>query len=127
MTKMTSGLGPQAMPRIIAVSLMLLAFSARAEKLPPIWGYGVKGCDQFLAAAEGNEKGTDQMPVEYGRYEDWLTGLISGLNLATGKDVLRGADIKTALQRIRAYCGGHRNEDFFSATMDLVRMLSALR
>ena len=36
-------------------------------------------------------------------------------------------DIETALRRIRAYCGGHRGEDFFTATMDLVRMLSGLR
>jgi hypothetical protein len=51
----------------------------------------------------------------------------TGLNLATGKDVLRGADINGAMGRIRAHCGGHPKDDFFTATMDLVRMLSGLR
>jgi hypothetical protein len=100
---------------------------ARAEKLPPLWGYGIKSCDEFLSATEGYENGATRMTAEYGRYEDWLTGLISGLNLATGQDVLRGADIQTAMRRIRAHCGGHRGDDFFSAAMDLVRMLSGLR
>jgi len=115
-------------PALISATLLMgIAFSAQAEKLPPLWGYGIKSCDQFLAAAEGSENGVERLATEYGRYEDWLTGFISGLNLATGKDVLRGADIETALRRIRSYCGGHRKDDFFAATMDLVRMLSGLR
>jgi hypothetical protein len=112
---------------LITVALLLVgAGAARAEKPPPLWGYGVKGCEELLKAAEGDEKGIDEMVSEYGRYEDWLTGFISGLNLATGMDVLAGADIETALRRIRAYCGGHRQDDFFTATMDFVRMLSTL-
>lgn len=115
-----------------ALSLSLLAFAllagtvteSRAESRP-LWGYGVKGCDAFLAAAEG-AAGSEASGLEYRRYEDWLTGFVSGLDLATGMDVLRGADIDTALRRIRAYCGGHREEDFFTATMDLLRMLSRL-
>jgi hypothetical protein len=125
---------PKIPPRWVfrgALILVLLligpAAVARAEKLPPLWGYGIKSCEEFLSAAEGYEKGAAEMTAEYGRYEDWLTGLISGLNLATGQDVLRGADIKTAMRRIRAHCGGHRGDDFFSAAMDLVRMLSGLR
>jgi hypothetical protein len=125
---------PKIPPRGIlrgALILVLLligpAAVARAEKLPPLWGYGIKSCNEFLSAAEGYQDGAGGMTVEYGRYEDWLTGFISGLNLATGQDVLRGADIQTAMRRIRAHCGGHRGEDFFSATMALVRMLSGLR
>ena len=120
-------------PNALASSLILVALLmgtagiARAEKLPPLWGYGIKSCTDLLSVAEGKENGVDGMALEYGRYEDWLTGFISGLNLSTGKDVLRGADIETALRRIRAYCGGHRKEDVFTATMDLVRMLSGLR
>ena len=100
---------------------------AGAEKLPPLWGYGIKSCGEFLSAAENDANELDQIGSEYGRFEDWLTGFISGLNLATGKDVLKGADIDTAMRRIRAHCGGNRKEDFFTATMDLVRMLSGLR
>lgn len=101
--------------------------SLQAEKMPPLWGYGIKSCPQYLDAATGREQGHEQPKREYRRYEDWLTGFISGLNLATGKDVLKGADIDTAMTRIRAHCGGNRKDDFFAATMDLVRMLSGLR
>lgn len=109
---------------LLAVSLLALTSgSARAEKMPPLWGYGVKTCDQFLQAVGEDADKTD----EYRRYEDWLTGFISGLNLATGKDVLKGADVDSAMRRIQAHCGGNRKDDFFTATMDLVRMLSGLR
>lgn len=107
-----------------AVAMLVLTVgTAWAEKMPPLWGYGIKTCGQYLQAVEsdGGER------AEYRRYQDWLTGFISGLNLATGKDVLKGADIDSAMRRIRAHCGGNKKDDFFTATMDLVRMLSGLR
>lgn len=111
-----------------ALVLALLASSTLfAEKQPPVWGYGVKGCTDFLRAAQGWDAGAEPESTEYRRYQDWLTGLVTGLNLATGKDVLRGADIDGAMGRIRAHCGGNPKDDFFTATMDLVRMLSGLR
>ncbi|MCC7276705.1 MAG: hypothetical protein IT487_00115 [Chromatiaceae bacterium] len=100
---------------------------AKADKLPPIWGYGVKSCTTFLAAADGRAAGDALQDLEFQRYEDWLTGFITGLNLAMGKDVLVGADINGALKRIHAYCQGHGKEDVFTATMDLVRMLGRLK
>jgi len=112
----------------VALTLAVLASPPTlGDKLPPLWGYGVKSCDAFLLAAQGWDAGGERESIEYRRYQDWLTGLVSGLNLATGKDVLRGADIDTAMTRIRAHCGGHPKDDFFTATMDLVRMLSGLR
>jgi len=56
-----------------------------------------------------------------------LTGLVTGLSLATGSDVLRGVDVKGAMRRIQVYCDEHPTEDFFIASMDLVRTLSSLR
>jgi hypothetical protein len=94
--------------------------------MPPLWGYGVKTCSAFLAAAEAQGAQAEGPGAEYRRYEDWLTGLVSGLNLATGQDVLVGADIESAMRRIGAYCRGHTEEDFFTAAMDLVRTLSRL-
>jgi hypothetical protein len=111
----------------LAAMLTGAASTAAADQLPPLWGYGIKSCEQLLGAAEGDADGGGQSGAEYGRYADWLTGFVSGLNLATGSDVLRGADMDTALRRIRAYCGGHPKDNFFAATMDLVRMLSGLR
>ena len=112
---------------LLTTALLALSGTSLAEKLPPLWGYGIKGCDAYLRAAAGQSSGDELQVLEYRRYEDWLTGLVSGLNLATGKDVLVGAELDVAMQRIRAYCEGHKTEDFFTATMDLVRMLSGLR
>ncbi len=112
----------------LGLVLSLLAGApALAEKLPSIWGYGVKGCEDFLRAAQGWDAGKESESIEYRRYQDWFTGLVTGLNLATGKDVLRGATIDGALGRIRAHCGGNPKDDFFTASMDLVRMLSGLK
>jgi len=106
---------------------LLVPATAGAEKLPPIWGYGVKSCAAFTLAVKGRDAGKDLQDLEYLRYKDWLTGFVTGLNLSLGKDVLVGADIDGAMNRIAAYCTGHEKEDFFTATMDLVRMLGKLR
>ena len=122
----------QLLPFAILLPLLVVpcpgfGASAKATKLPPIWGYGVKSCTTFLAAADGRAAGDALQDLEFQRYEDWLTGFITGLNLAMGKDVLVGADINGALKRIQAYCQGHGKEDVFTATMDLVRMLGRLK
>jgi hypothetical protein len=102
------------------------AFSASAD-LPPVWGYGVKSCDAYVQASSGTEQGVETDIAEYRRFQDWLSGFVSGLNLATGRDVLADADIEGAMRRIQMYCDEHRKEDFFTATMELVRVLSPLR
>ena len=121
----------QCIPSVRSILLILVLAAAvptaAAEKLPPIWGYGVQSCKAFVTAADGREQGADLHDWEYRRYQDWLTGFVTGLNLATGKDVLVGADIDSAMKRIQAHCRGNEQEDFFTAAMDLVRMLSGLR
>jgi hypothetical protein len=103
----------------IACSLgLILPTLATGEQ--PLWGYGVRSCPDYLEAATGDA-------AELQRYEDWLTGFVSGLNLATGDDVLRGSGIESAMRRTRKYCEGHPDDDFFNATMEFVRMLSSLR
>ena len=113
---------------ILGISWVLAAGSAIAEeKAAPLWGYGIKSCYQFVQARNGRERGEEEAIAEYRRYEDWLTGFTSGLNLATGMDVMVGVDIEGALRRIHLYCDDHRKADFFSATMDLVKLLSQLK
>jgi hypothetical protein len=90
----------------------------------PLWGYGVRSCADYLRAYEAEQAGD---ALEYQRYEDWLTGFVSGLNLATGEDVLRGSGIESAMRRTRDHCQGHQDDDFFNATMDFVRTLSSLK
>ena len=99
---------------------------AASENAAPLWGYGIKFCDEFVWARNGREAGEEEAIAEFRRYQDWLTGFVSGLNLATGMDVLAGVDIAGAMRRIHLHCDDHRKEDFFNATMNLVRLLSQL-
>ena len=48
---------------------------------------------------------------------------MSGLNLATGLDVLKGAELEAALTRIRAHCQDRPQDDFFNASLALVKSL----
>jgi hypothetical protein len=117
-------------PRCWAPWTFMLVFAlaaSSAQAAPPLWGLGVKGCEAFLATAKGWDQGVDSDIAEYGRYQDWLSGFVSALNLATGEDVLRGAGIDGAMRQVRTYCSAHREADFFNATMGFVRSLSSLR
>jgi hypothetical protein len=124
-----------AAPLLLAASLAVLAGPVLAARpkaaapvdAPPLWGLGVKGCEAFLATAKGWDQGVDADIAEYSRYQDWISGFVSGLDLATGDDVLRGAGIDGAMRQVRAYCTSHREADFFNATMGFVRSLSTLR
>jgi hypothetical protein len=91
---------------------------------PTLWGYGVRSCadyEQASAAAEADDA------AEYQRYQDWATGFVSGLNLALDEDVLSGSGIETLMRRTLSYCKANPEADFFTASMELVRMLSSLR
>jgi hypothetical protein len=104
----------------------MLAGLQYAQAAQPLWGYGVRSCNAFVAAAEAQDRGD---AAEYQRYEDWLTGFISGINLAIGEDALAGSGIETAMRRTRSYCEreGEGDQDFFNAAMELVRSLRSLR
>ncbi len=90
----------------------------------PLWGYGVRACGDYLKAAEAADNGDKS---EMQRYEDWLGGFFSALNLALGEDVLRGSGVRSAMRGTRDYCRAHADQDMFNAAMDHVRSLSSLR
>jgi hypothetical protein len=102
----------------LLLGIALGSAAVNGASTPELWGYGVRGCADYLRAYEAAESGK---PTDYQRYEDWLTGFISGLNLALDYDVLNGAGITTAMQSARAHCVGKPGDDFFTATMTLVR------
>ena len=108
----------------LTIALVLTLSSLGVEAAPPLWGYGVKPCRDFLTAAPSENAPTEVSGMEYLRYREWLAGLISGLNLATASDVLAGAELNAALTRIRARCQSHPDEDFFNASMSLVQSLN---
>ena len=97
--------------------------SALAAGAPVLWGAGVKPCSDFLATAPADPTAQAIAGEGYRRYQEWLSGLVTGLNLATGRDVLKGAELDAAMIRIRANCERHPTDDFFNASMRLVRSL----
>ena len=103
------------------VCSLLAAAPVTAADSATLWGYGVKPCSAFVAAAADVPDAVRD--AEYGLYREWLAGLVSGLNLATASDVLRGAELDAALSRIRAACEKSPDADFFSASLDLIKSL----
>ena len=97
------------------------------DPAPQIRGYGVQSCATYLKQFDGWEQGEEAGIVEYLRYRAWFSGLVTGLSLATGSDVLRGVEVKDAMRRLRVYCSEHTTEDFFAASKDLIRTLSLER
>jgi hypothetical protein len=114
--------------RTAALCIVLLLWSAEAaaQEGPQVWGYGVKECRSFLTAFEGWESGAEDGIAEYLQYRGWMSGLVTGLSLATHTDILRGMDPNGALRRVRIYCDERPDDDFFTATMDLIRQLGSL-
>jgi hypothetical protein len=110
---------------IALLSLVIIGTSPAAKALTPaLWGYGVRACAEFEQANAAADAGD---PAEYQRYQDWTAGFISGLNLALDEDVLSGAGIETLMRRTLNHCKAHPGDDVFTATMSIVRLLSALR
>jgi len=106
-----------------AVGLTAAGGSALAGDSPTLWGYGVKPCSAFLATAPAAGVPAELGDADYLRYREWLAGLVSGLNLATGADVLNGAELDAALTRVRAQCKDHPSDDFFNARLTLIKSL----
>lgn len=111
----------------LIVGIALASAAGPAAAGATLWGYGVKTCRDYTAASPGI--GTPEFVAgpEYMRYREWLAGLVSGLNLATGTDVLGGAELDAALARIRAHCQERPGDDFFNASMALIRSLGQVK
>jgi len=105
------------------IAAPLVGWSAHAASAPTLWGYGVKSCGDFLTAAPGTDAPAALGSEDSLRYREWLAGFVTGINLATASDVLRGAELEAALGRIRTHCKAHPNDDFFNASMTLIRTL----
>ena len=119
----SSPCGPM-FPILLGIVLAVGPFgSALAAGAPVLWGAGVKPCTDFLAVAPADATAQAIAGEGYRRYQEWLSGLVTGLNLATGRDVLKGAELDAAMIRIRANCERHPTDDFFNAAMRLVRSL----
>jgi hypothetical protein len=118
---------PAAVGLNLLLALGLATCAGSALGAPTLWGYGVKSCKEYLAASAGDGAPASVAGKEYGRYREWLAGLVSGLNLATGTDVLAGAELDAALNRIGAHCRERPTDDFFNASMALIRSLGQVK
>ncbi len=111
--------------QLLLASLLLSLGSVNASP-SQLLGYGVKPCEAYLKAYEGWNSGLEEQMEQYLHYRDWLTGFVSGLNLAMGEDMLHGVEVAGAMRRIQLYCDEHPTEDFFTASVSLIKLLSNL-
>ncbi|NCA70027.1 MAG: hypothetical protein EOM91_07950 [Sphingobacteriia bacterium] len=118
--------------RIRRDALMLLvllgvwvASGAHAQGGGPVWGMGIKPCADFLLSAPADPDAAPIAGANYRAYREWLAGFVTGLNLATGQDVLHGAALDAAMIRIRSNCERHPEDDVFNAALRLLRTLGS--
>ncbi|CAK0780484.1 exported hypothetical protein [Gammaproteobacteria bacterium] len=112
----------------IGALLPVLLFSSHlwAQDLPPLWGYGSRLCEDFHHARTEADQGVDRGILEYRRYQDWLQGFLSGLNLATGQDLLRGGEIAALWRGIARQCEDKPDRSLVTATREALRAFSAI-
>jgi hypothetical protein len=113
------------MKKLLSVVLLTLSCACAGADKPLILGYGVKSCGDYLGVFSGWEQGEEEAIGRYLLYREWLSGLVTGLSLATGTDVLKRVEIQGALRRLQVNCDEHPEEDFFNASMRLIRELSS--
>ncbi|MCU7960219.1 MAG: hypothetical protein KZQ58_09515 [gamma proteobacterium symbiont of Bathyaustriella thionipta] len=115
------------MLRLIGFILLCMPFSLMAADKPLLYGYGVRHCSAFMqtwrAAHDKNRSEQLSVEKELPRYRQWFSGLISGLSLTLGYDVLRGLSIDDALKQVNQNCNNQPDSDFFNASMALIRLL----
>lgn len=108
------------------IILLLLFFPAvsLAGGPPQVSGYGVKSCLVYSQTAGAVELGEGEALAPYLRYREWLAGLVTGLSLTTGEDMLQELEFDQAMERITLFCEAHPADDFFTAAMDLLKRLN---
>lgn len=114
------------MHRILAAFLLIVAVPAAAGgDAGGLVGVGVKRCEALTTAARGADRGEDEGILDLRRYGDWLAGFVSGINLATGEDVLRNLQLDGAMRRVAIHCGDHPDDDVLTAVRTVLRALQA--
>ena len=112
--------------QILLLAILQLSLTSAIASPSQLLGYGVKPCEAYLETYAGWDNGLEEQIEKYLHYRDWLTGFVSGLNLAMGEDMLRGVEVSGAMRRIQLYCDEHPSDDFFTASMSLIKLLSNL-
>lgn len=105
----------------IVVLLMPLLSNATV-----VQGYGVKSCQEFLTTQQHLQTDNIDSVVDELRYRSWLMGFVSGINLATDDDVLRGIDTDAAMRRIIVHCQKNSQLTMMQATMKYIQELQSI-
>lgn len=120
------------LPRLflsICALITLLQPPAVAEEdaTPLVWGYGTRLCSDYSALFQPGEKAPPPQPLELQRYRDWFTGMVTGLSLATGIDMLYGTNVDEAMERLNIQCSLQPSTDLFNASVLVLQRLSTDR
>jgi len=114
--------------RITIMLFLLLAATPVWSLNASLYGYGVHSCDDLVASArqwESSEK-EGEGALAHVQLREWMSGFISGLSLALGNDVTRGAGVEGMMRQVVKQCTEHRQSDVFTATMELIKKRGGL-
>lgn len=103
----------------ITLVLLGVLFVGEANAYPT---YGPSECQYWLDAENKTEK--DSLELKALSLRSWVSGFISGMNVALGVDVVNGADVSTTYDYVIYYCSQHREATSYDAIADMVDKLS---
>ena len=114
--------------RLPIMLFLLLAAASVWSQNASLYGYGVRSCDDLVASARQWESGEneDAGALAHVQLMEWMSGFISGLSLALGSDVTRGAGVEGMMRQVVKQCTEHRQSDVFTATMKLIKKRGGL-
>ena len=114
---------------MLSICFMGVCINSYAQEPLELQGFGVRSCDYLSLSEQRWEKGEDEGALAYMRLQEWMAGFVSALSLATGEDVTRGAGSEGMVRQVVDFCrrSENRDQDVFSATMQLIRERSAIR
>lgn len=112
---------------IIVLMFLFLGCNGVAQAGSPVLhGYGGQECGRFLETRSQAEQGVARAVFDELAYSQWLAGLVSGLSLASGEDVLHGADVEGLMRRVQRHCEDDLSLNVMDAALAHIRDLSKL-
>ena len=114
--------------RLSMLLFLLLTAAPVWSQNASLYGYGVRSCDDLVASARQWESSEteDAGALAHLQLREWMSGFISGLSLALGSDVTRGAGVEGMMRQVVKQCIEHRQSDVFTATMKLIKKRGGL-
>ena len=115
---------------LFTMLFLLLSAAPSWSQNASLYGYGVRSCDDLVASAKQWEAESDKEDagaLAYVQLREWMSGFISGLSLALGNDVTRGAGVEGMIRQVVKQCTDRRQSDVFTTTMELIKKRGGLQ